>query len=71
VVEKLYFRLFQRRVRVRRVVLAAEKLEERSRQLSLFPERPPEESLKQQRLAAALDAVRARFGKNAVSWGSA
>src|ERR1051325_2161119 len=71
VVEKLYFRLFQRRVRVRKIVLAAEKLEERSRQLALFPERPPEESLKQQRLAAALDAVRARFGKNAVSWGSA
>ena len=71
VVEKLYFRLFQRRVRVRKIVLAAEKLEEQSRQLALFPERPPEENLKQQRLAAALDAVRARFGKNAVSWGSA
>jgi DNA polymerase-4 len=67
----LYFRLFQRRVRIRRMTLAAEKLAEPSRQLSLFPEQPTEENLKQQRLAAALDSVRARFGKNAVSWGSA
>ncbi len=70
-VEKLYFRLFQRRVRIRRMTLAAEKLAEQSPQLSLFPERPPEENLKQQKLAAALDGVRARFGKNAVRWGSA
>jgi DNA polymerase IV len=69
--EKLYFRLFQRRVRIRRMTLAAEKLAEPSRQLSLFPEQPAAENLKQQRLAAALDAVRARFGKNAVGWGSA
>jgi DNA polymerase IV len=69
--EKLYFRLFQRRVRIRRIALAAEKLAEPSRQLSLFAEPPAEENLKQQRLAAALDAVRARFGKNAVAWGSA
>ena len=69
--EKLYFRLFQRRVRIRKIVLAAQKLEEKSPQLSLFPERPPEENLKQQKLAAALDSVRARFGKNAVVWGSA
>ncbi|HTM09640.1 MAG TPA: hypothetical protein VL754_14740 [Verrucomicrobiae bacterium] len=69
--EKLYFRLFQRRVRIRKIVLTAEKLEEKSRQLSLFPERRAEEDLKQERLAAALDGVRARYGKDAVVWGSA
>jgi len=69
--EKLYFRLFQRRVRIRSATLKAGGLEEKERQLSLFPAGEPEEAVKLRRLAAALDAVRARFGKNAVAWGSA
>jgi hypothetical protein len=41
------------------------------RQLALFPQAISEENARMQRLAAALDCVRSRYGEKAVVWGAA
>jgi len=67
--EPLFLRAFQRRVRVRKMTLRAEALENSDKQLSLFPEEPSAESCRMQKLAAALDRVRSRYGEKAIEWG--
>jgi DNA polymerase-4 len=69
--EKLFFRSFTRRVRVRTMTLRAEALEQAERQWALFPQAASEEKVRMQRLASALDRLRARYGENAVVWGAA
>ncbi|HEX9444712.1 MAG TPA: hypothetical protein VGA73_11365 [Candidatus Binatia bacterium] len=69
--EEIFFRLSRRRVRLRKMILRAEGLEEPEKQLALFPESDSGENAKMRRLAAALDAVRSRYGENAVAWGAA
>lgn len=63
-------RLVQRRIAVRRIVLEFSDFAMPCRQLSLFPW---EEAALQddQRIQKAIDAVRHRFGRRAVSWGKA
>jgi DNA polymerase-4 len=67
--EPLFLRAFQRRVRVRKITLRAEALENSEKQLALFPEEPLAESVRMQKLAAALDRVRSRYGEKAIEWG--
>jgi DNA polymerase-4 len=69
--EKIFFRAFQRRVRIRKMALRAEALEEMERQLALFPQAISEENARMQRLASALDCVRSRYGEKAIDWGAA
>jgi DNA polymerase-4 len=67
--ESLFLRAFQRRVRIRKMALRAEALENSVKQLSLFPVEPSAESVRLQRLASALDRVRSRYGEKAIEWG--
>jgi DNA polymerase-4 len=61
-------RMFQRRVAVRRIVLELSEFSMPLRQMSLFPWE--EASLQaDQKLQKALDAIRHRFGRGAISWG--
>jgi DNA polymerase-4 len=69
--EELFFRAFQRRVRVRKMTLRAEALEEEEKQLALFPPAIAEEDARSRRLASALDRVRSRYGEKALVWGAA
>jgi DNA polymerase-4 len=69
--EKLFFRVYTRRVRLRRMALGAEALGEAEKQLALFPEAPSTENSRLQRLASALDRVRLRHGEKAIGWGAA
>ncbi|MGH7768780.1 MAG: DNA polymerase Y family protein [Candidatus Binatia bacterium] len=69
--EPLFFRAFQRRVRVRKMTLRAEALENAEKQLALFPEEPSPESVRTRRLASALDRVRSRYGEAAIQWAGA
>ncbi|HEY3302492.1 MAG TPA: hypothetical protein VGL70_03030 [Candidatus Binatia bacterium] len=68
--EPLFFRAFQRRVRIRKMALKAEALENSEKQLPLFPVEPSAESIRMQKLAAALDRVRSRYGEKAIEWGT-
>jgi len=70
--ESLFLRAFRRRVRIRKMALRAEALENSDKQLALFPKETSEEGVKTQRmqnLAAALDRVRSRYGEKAIEWG--
>lgn len=69
--EKIFFRAFTRRVRIRKMALRAEALEAAERQLALFPQAVSEENARMQRLASALDCVRSRYGEKAIDWGAA
>jgi hypothetical protein len=69
--ESLFLRAFQRRVRIRKMALRAEALENSDKQLSLFPVEPSAEGVRLQRLASALDRVRSRYGEKAIEWGAA
>jgi len=61
---EIFSQLFNRRVAVRRLTLELSSLSMPSRQLSLFPVED-----KDDRLQRAIDRVRRRFGREAVSWG--
>lgn len=69
VLVRLFFRCFRRRVRLRRLTLQVDRLEPPAEQLSLFDESAPFEEPASHRLAFALDAIRQKFGEQAVSWG--
>lgn len=65
---RLFYRCMRRRVRLTRLTLQAGKLEPPAEQLSLFDawtSAPPASH----RLSRALDAIRAKFGEQSLSWG--
>jgi DNA polymerase IV len=68
VLVRLFYRCFRRRVRLARMTLHASRLESPMEQLSLFDEEstiPP----RPHRLSATLDAIRTKFGRQALAWG--
>ena len=68
VLTRLFYRCLRRRVRVIRLTLQIDRLESPAEQLSLFDGAasvPPASH----RLSAALDAIRAKFGEQALCWG--
>ena len=71
VLRALLFASFQRRVRVKQVTLRAEGLGPPDVQTDLFAREAPEErtQVRRQRLTTAVDAIRDRFGDQAVWWG--
>lgn len=69
VLAQLFFKCFRRRVRLQRVVLRADRLEPPAEQLLLFDESTASVQPASHRLSLALDAIRAKFGERAVSWG--
>jgi DNA polymerase-4 len=72
VVRGLLHKAWQRRVRLRVLILAANHLEPIVEQLALFPADTPEsrQDQRQRRLSIALDCLKARFGASVISWGS-
>lgn len=64
---RLFYRCFSRRVRLTRMMLRVSRLESSVQQLSLFES----ESVvpRAHRLSLALDAIREKFGEQALSWG--
>jgi DNA polymerase-4 len=71
VLTRLFYRCFYRRVRLTRVTLQASRLEPPAQQLSLFGESETGIPPRAHRLSLALDAIRAKFGEQALSWGRA
>ena len=71
VLKTLFLGCFQRRVRVKQVTLRAEGLGPPHTQTELFALNTPEERARarQQRLALAVEMLRARFGEQSVWWG--
>jgi DNA polymerase-4 len=69
VLAQLFFKCFRRRVRLQRLTLRVDRLEPPAEQLSLFDESAALEKPAAHRLSLALDAIRAKFGERAVSWG--
>jgi DNA polymerase IV len=69
VLARLFYRCFRRRVRLTRLSLHVGRLEPPAEQLSLFDGPEPAVPPRAHRLSLALDAIRARFGEQAVSWG--
>lgn len=72
VLTTLFFRCVRRRVCVQRIILRAEQVGPPAEQLALFDLRPVAEQIwrtRRQRLHAALDALRDRFGERAIRWG--
>ncbi|HZS12142.1 MAG TPA: hypothetical protein VFA38_07815 [Nitrospirales bacterium] len=69
--ETLYARAFTRRVRLRRLAVALERLVPAVHQLTLFPDDTParRHTERAQRLALALDRVHARHGPQAIARG--
>jgi hypothetical protein len=68
----LFFRCVRRRVCVQRIILRAEQVGPPAEQLALFDLRPVAEQIRRarrQRLCAALDALRDRFGERTIWWG--
>jgi DNA polymerase-4 len=68
VLTRLFYRCMRRRVRLTRLTLQAGRLEPPAEQLSLFDawtSAPPASH----RLSRALDAIRAKFGEQSLSWG--
>jgi DNA polymerase-4 len=68
----LFFRCVRRRVCVQRIILRAEQAGPPAEQLALFDLRPVAEQIqraRRQRLCAALDALRDRFGERTIWWG--
>jgi DNA polymerase-4 len=68
VLARLFYRCMRRRVRLTRLTLQAGRLEPPAEQLSLFDvwtSAPPASH----RLSRALDAIRAKFGEQSLSWG--
>ncbi|MBS0170778.1 MAG: hypothetical protein JSR62_10535 [Nitrospira sp.] len=69
VLAQLFTRCFRRRVRLQKLILRAERLEPSAEQLLLFDESAALAPSAPQRLSLALDAIRAKFGEHALSWG--
>jgi DNA polymerase-4 len=69
VLAQLFFKCFRRRVRLQRLTLRVDRLEPPAEQLSLFDESAALEKPAAHRLSLALDAIRAKFGERAASWG--
>lgn len=69
VLAQLFFKCFRRRVRLQRLTLRVDRLEPPAEQLSLFDESAARAKPASHRLSLALDAIRAKFGERAVSWG--
>jgi DNA polymerase-4 len=69
VLAQLFMRCFQRRVRLQRILLRVDRLEPPAEQLRLFEEPAAIVNPASHRLSLALDAIRAKFGERAVSWG--
>ncbi len=69
VLEQLLARCFRRRVRLRRIILRADRLEPPVEQLVLFDESVTQAEPAAHRLFLALDRIREKFGDQAVSWG--
>jgi DNA polymerase-4 len=72
VLTMLFFRCVRRRVCVQRIILRAEHVGPPAEQLALFDLLPVPEQVqrtRRQRLCAALDALRDRFGERAIWWG--
>jgi len=68
-VGKLFYRVGQRRVRVRYLSLTFTDLRRITTQLELFP--PPDRSERENPLTSALDSIRKRYGKAAIQRGAA
>jgi len=68
VLTRLFYRCLRRRVRVTRLTLQIDRLESPAEQLSLFDEATSVQPASH-RLSAALDAIRAKFGEQALCWG--
>jgi DNA polymerase IV len=68
VLTRLFYRCLRRRVRVTRLTLQIDGLESPAEQLSLFDEATSVQPASH-RLSAALDAIRAKFGEQALCWG--
>ena len=66
ITERVFKKIFTRRVAVRRISLELRKLTIPSRQLTLFPVDDGGEHLQ-----GALDTIRDRFGRESISWGRA
>lgn len=69
VVTRLFYRCFNRRVRLTRMMLRVSRLEPPAQQLSLFDELESITRPRSHRLALMLDQIRAKFGEQAVAWG--
>lgn len=69
VLTRLFYRCFNRRVRLTRMMLRVGRLEPPAQQLSLFDGSEPLSLPHAHRLALALDQIRAKFGEQALSWG--
>lgn len=69
VLTDLFYRCFRRRVRLTRLMLQVGRLELPAQQLSLFDESESIVLPRSHRLSLALDAIRAKFGEQALSWG--
>lgn len=67
---RLFFRCFQRRIRLTRLTLRVGRLAPLAEQLSLFDNPEPAVLPRPHRLSLALDAIRAKFGEQALSWGN-
>ena len=69
VLAQLFVRCFRRRIRLQRILLRVDRLEPPAEQLTLFSEPSAVAEPASHRLSLALDAIRAKFGERAVSWG--
>jgi DNA polymerase IV len=69
VLARLFYRCFNRRVRLTLMTLRVSRLEPPAQQLSLFDESKSLSLPRSHRLALALDRIRAKFGEQALSWG--
>ena len=69
VLAQLFMRCFRRRIRLQRILLRVDRLEPPAEQLKLFSEPSAVVEPASHRLSLALDAIRAKFGEGAVSWG--
>ncbi|MCC2642340.1 MAG: putative polymerase [Nitrospira sp.] len=65
----LLLRCFKRRVRLQRLTLRVDRLEPPAEQLLLFDQSAALMKPASHRLSFALDAIRAKFGEQAISWG--
>lgn len=69
VLVRLFYRCFNRRVRLTQMILRVGRLESPAQQLSLFEESESIALPRSHRLALALDQIRAKFGEQSMSWG--
>jgi DNA polymerase-4 len=68
IIRQTFKRLFQRRVALRRMVLNFSHFSMPFRQMSLF-QWEEQKRVKETKIQKALDSIRQRFGRQAISWG--